>query len=67
MDVTNPYEFYNTALVYAVQEACVPCVRVLLDAGASPSIPKGVTILRHATSKDRTELFELLLNAGADV
>ena len=67
LDVTNPYEFYNTALVYAVQEACLPCVKVLLDAGASPLVPKGVTILRHATSKAKSELFDLLLDAGADV
>ncbi|XP_058800555.1 transient receptor potential cation channel protein painless isoform X2 [Phymastichus coffea] len=53
-----------TALHYAVKADCEMCVRLLLDAGASPNIPnsKGVTALHSAAERNSRNMVQIILD-----
>lgn len=69
IDYTFGDGLIDPALITAIGEGHVDCVRVLLAAGANPELPPSVTHeapLLEAIGKGQTAIVPLLLGAGAD-
>jgi ankyrin repeat protein len=57
----------ETLLTLACELADAPLVKILLDAGADPNAPSCLSPLDVAAGRGHLEIFELLLDADADV
>ena len=57
-----------TALLYAVREGCLECVRILVEAGADPEMtdPEAITPLIMAVTNGHYDTAAYLLSVGAD-
>ena len=68
----RPKDMYRgglTPLLFAAREGCIPCVKVLLDAGADIDLddPDGTTALIMALLNRHWDTAKFLIEAGADV